>query len=131
MSQGRRDYIAGFLSETGTGARYTESYFLWYANVIAGAGNTTVYQYTIPTGKKLAINRFIFSSDSPAINRVLFTIDDIIKAGVHFSNYAVYPVSDQNPFYVSAGEVLKLLVYNTHNESHTFYVTIIGCLETL
>ena len=131
MARGRRDYTNGFLSETGTGARYTESYLLWYANVIAGGANSTVYQYTVPAGKRLAINGFIFSTDCPILSRVLFTVDAVIKMGLHFSNFGQFPVSEQNPYYVEAGELLKLQVYNDFKDAKTYYVSIIGVLESL
>ena len=131
MSIGRRDYTYGFLSEAGSGSRSIESYVSWHTNVIAGRNNATVYEYTIPDGKRLCINRFIFSSDSPTVNRAQFTVDDITKAYVHFTNFVCYPFSDQNPYYVVAGEVLKIIVYNTYINASTFYISIIGAMETL
>jgi len=131
MAQGRRDYTMGFLSETGTGARYTLPYLAWYPTVINPVTTVTIYQYTIPAGKRLAVNRLMVSSDSPVINYFQFLVDGVAKMGGHFTNFIDYPISDQNPYYINAGELFKFNVRNNHKDACTFYITMVGCIETL
>ena len=131
MAKGRRDYTWGFQNETGSGSRSTESFVKYGYASVPYAEHTYLYTYKVPEGKRLAINRVIFSSDSWDTHHGYIYIGSTLYIHVKFSITETVVFSDQNPFYITAGQTLKISVVSNDELTYMFYVNIIGVLETL
>jgi len=131
MAQGRRDYTSGILSETGTGARYTECYFHYEGHLVGSMYSHLLWDYTCPAGKRLGINSIHVSTSSRALETMEIDYKGNNAAKVHFSENHVFTFSDQNPLYVVAGENIQIRVFNYDEINAYFYLCIIGVLESL
>jgi hypothetical protein len=132
MARGRRDYISGFLLETGTGARYTESLYLNYSKYCAAYGSTTIATYTVPVGYRIALNTIILSSTGSVPGYFALSYGSPpVSMLVYFTESYNMRFSDQNPLYFAAGVTLTLTGHPNTYGGCTFYVSILGVLEQL
>ena len=131
MAKGRRDYTWGFQSETGSGSRSTESFVKYGYDNVPYATLIYLITYTVPEGKRLAVNRVIFSSDSWDTHHGYIYTGSTLCIHIKFSGTDTVVFSDQNPFYITAGQTLKIGVVSNDEETYTFFANAIGVLETL
>ena len=131
MASGRRDYTLGYLNETATGARKTTS-FSYNSGDTCPAGNVkTILSYKVPTGYRLGINRIHVSTSSQSDNYFYVTVGPSTIASQYFSQNIELTYSDQNPYYVSAGWYVQVVVYNSDDIDASFVSTLIGVLENI
>ena len=131
MAKGRRDYTWGFQIETATGARNTESFVKYGFEAVEYNVYTPLYTYVVPEGKRLAVNKVIFSTGSWDSYLSYIGINSVLQFHVKSSGVIMSDFSDQNPFYVTAGQEITAGVISEDAETCSFFVSIIGVLETL
>lgn len=131
MASGRRDYTWGFLNEAAVEGRYTESFVKHGVSLVDAWEGKILYEYTVPAGYRLCINRIEYSTNSRVVNvaQVLWG-SSVICFNFFSDNYASV-FSDQNPFYLAAGETLSAQCVNNDEKAYAFYCSIIGSLQSL
>jgi len=131
MASGRRDYTLGYLNETATGARKTTS-FSYNSGGTCLVGNVkTILSYKVPKGYRLGINRIHVSTSSQSDNYFYVIAGPSTIANQYFSQNIELTYSDQNPYYLSAGYYVEVVVYNTDDIDAPFVSTLIGVLENI
>jgi len=131
MASGRRDYTWGFLNESATEGRYTESFSKYFYIGIPALDNVLAYTYTVPAGYKLGVNRIILTSTSGVPNLVYIKKAATVLIGGFLNGNMTFDFSDSNPMYFSAGEVLNIQIYSNEYYTCGIYGYVIGALEQL
>ena len=129
MASGRRDYTWGFLHEAASEGRYSEPYWeLLYKTIEAGIGET-IYTYTIPSGYRLGVTSVEMCSTSRLKNWIAMYINGVNIFKIFFDNTYSFIVSDKNPLYVNAGEIIYIDCFNADDIAYAFHGFITGVLE--
>jgi len=131
MATGRRDYTWGFLNEAAVEGRYTQSFIVHTPLVLAANTLADIYLYTVPAGYRLAINLIGISTNSRVVNTLHVLVATVSKTVSYFSDNYNLLFSDQNPLYITAGQILNIKVKNSDEATYTFYVHVVGALEQL
>ena len=131
MSVGRRDYTWGFLNESATEGRYTESFVKGFKVNIDTGVTETLYTYTVPAGYKLAINRIAVSTTAGVGGLLSVLKGAVVQLDGFYNETYYFNFSDQNPFYYLAGEVFTLRATNQEETMQAFFGYVVGALEQL
>lgn len=93
---------------------------------IAGLGTSTVFNYTVPVGKRLEVLKLSYSGENRAIMKVYENTDQIDRKNLYFGELSGF--IPMEGIEISAGDQLKVEFENTINETGDFTVTVYGRL---
>ena len=131
MASGRRDYTWGFLNEAAVEGRYTESFMKQGEDTVMAGATAVPYTYTVPVGYRLTVNRIDISTESRVRNIALILLGvDVVSMHYFSDNYSLV-FSDQNPYYIAAGEGLSVQCINQDEITSVFLCTVTGSLMEL
>ena len=131
MAVGRRDYTWGFLNETASEGRYTESFIKPSGGVISAGESSFIYSYIVLANYRLSINRIDISTNSRVINYVSIYISSVEMRSRFYSDDCSIIFSDKNPYYLSTGDEIKVQCHNYDEMACIFVCNITGGLEQL
>ena len=131
MSVGRRDYTWGFLNESATEGRYTESFVQFMQGSALTLTWGTLFSYSIPTGYRLSINRINVAAAGPMNNALLVKESTTNRIMAYFTGSYDCVISEKNPLYFAAGKSLIVQVYNFDEITVNYFGSVIGALESI
>ena len=131
MASGRRDYTWGFLSETGTEGRYGFTFTPAFTDALDPFEKKLVYNYQVPSGKRLVVNTVWVSCELRDVNRLYVYLKGQIVLDIYFADHFCFNFSDKNPPILTEGETVLIRCTNLVDLISQFSGGIIGNLETL
>jgi len=131
MASGRRDYTWGFLNEAASEGRYNQTFQEYVSKDIAAGAVELIWSYTVPAGYRLALNRIEVCSFSRIRNWVFLVSNGVTILTILFDTNYSFIVSDKNPLYTEAGQIVYVSCRNLDELSSMFYGQVTGVLEQL
>ena len=131
MGIGRRDYTWGFLNEAAGEGRYRESFMGFFSEAIDPWAESVIYTYTVATGYRLGINRIYVSSDFGSYNLITLGKNGVMVMQGYFTDAHIFDISDVNPLYFEAGDVLDITIQNRDDIIASFLGGVYGIKEYL
>lgn len=129
MATGRRDYTWGFLNEAAGEGRYRGPFNSYFSSLLSPYTSVSLYQYTVPVGKKVSVNTVYITTDSFFRSIVYFYRGEEEIGRIYFSVNYCFDFSDINPIVFEAGEIIKVRVYNGDEVAAIFVGNVIGVIE--
>lgn len=131
MATGRRDYTWGFQNESVSEGRNCISIAETGGAVCLAGSVKLLLTYTVPIGYRLGINRITINTPSQATNYMYVVAGTTSIGTLYFSVAGEVTYSDQNPYYLAAGNLCKVNVYNDDDIDQSFSCCVIGVLEKI
>lgn len=131
MSVGRRDYTWGFLNESATEGRYTESLEGYFYMGIQPVTTGVVFSYTVPAGFRAGLSTVAISCSSGLDCIIYIKKGNDLKAGGYFTGLRYFNFPDKTTMYFNEGEVINVAVYNAESVANIFFGWVSAVLEAL
>jgi len=131
MGSGRSDYYYGMMPGQPTLAASQSGWYIYKTIILNPGLSDQLVNYLVPANHVLYLCSGIISCSQPGMQIFIIWVDDDVLMVCYYDQLFTFPIDSKGGYKITAGQRLKVTVWNDDNIDNGFYVALVGFEEYL